>query len=138
MILMNILSFCIFVDATLTAAILTNKQIKLESKNSNDDFISNKVSGSFKPNIISDKKRVMCKNDQCDLISNFSAPEKFHFNCHDKLLPIEFESNNYVFTAFIDSSSSEVKQKQEHSAACLNIIYYYFILSLFQYTIDTP
>ena len=133
MLFINILNLYILVDGTINAAFLSNKQIKLESKVYTEQLKPN-TDTLFKPSIISDKNRFMCTNGNCDMISNFSISETFSFDCHQKLLPIDFVINSIILTGFLDSSPYEVYKTQEQSSSCLKIKRYNYSFHNFRKT----
>jgi hypothetical protein len=66
------LFFFVFGWSTITAAITTQQHIKLESVSTT----GNPHTGSkFHPKIVTDKKKIICEEIQCQIVKNFSLIE---------------------------------------------------------------
>jgi hypothetical protein len=102
LLMVQVLYFAVVVEAGL-ASILTT--FKPEATVNTE---TGKKSKSFNPNILSSKRRLLCEDNVCEIISDFSLPVKYRSDCYEMLLPIEFQTKSVIFTGYIDSSSNEI------------------------------
>jgi hypothetical protein len=110
-IIISVLSQCVLFDNSVTAAISTNQHIKIDSVNPmlNEEEKKTTHDNSFKPDIISDKKRMLCHQSHCQFITNFSIIDNFRVNSSEQYLPINFLGHrNITVTAFLDAGSNEM------------------------------
>jgi hypothetical protein len=113
-----ILSLSILVNGSITAAISSQQNIKLEHVTS-AKLTADKTkieSTTFIPKIISDEEKTFCENNICNLVQNFSLSEVALIECTERFLSIEFEvTKSVVVVGFIDSNSNQIYLKQEYS-----------------------
>ena len=123
-IIISVLSLCVLFDYSVTAAISTNQHIKVDSVNPilNEEDRKTTQENSFKPDIISDKKRMLCHQSHCQFISNFSIINNYRVNCSEQYLPINFLGHrNITVTAFLDAGTNEMHFEQQTSSVCAKI-----------------
>ncbi len=120
----NILSLCILVNGSITAAISSQQQLKLEqitSGSTSNDNTKNQAS-KFIPKIITDKKKIFCEEKICTIVHNFTLTDINALDCNDRFLSIQFEiTNSVVAIGFLDSNANEIFLKQNKSDICLKI-----------------
>jgi hypothetical protein len=128
-----ILSLSILVNGSITAAISSQQNIKLEHVTS-AKLTADKTkieSTTFIPKIIYDKEKTFCENNICNLVQNFSLSEVASIECTERFLSIEFEvTKSVVVVGFIDSNSNQIYLKQEYSKTCSKIKRYTFVMSI--------
>ena len=88
----------------------------------NEDKKVESKADSFRPDIMTDKNKVLCENNHCQIVKNFSLTEMITYNCTEKFLSIEFKATKeLIVNGFLDSQSYEIHPKQESSNVCLKI-----------------
>jgi hypothetical protein len=113
------LFFLLLVDASITAAISTQQHIKLESVSTTGNP---HMGTKFHPKIVTDKKKIICEEIQCQIVKNFSLIENLDIDCHLNFLEIEFQAaHGIVVHGYISYSANEIYRNQEKSNACLKI-----------------
>ena len=120
----NILSLCILVNGSITAAISSQQQIKLEPITTGTTLNDNIKTQAFKfiPKILTDKKKIFCEEKICTIVHNFSLTDINSLDCTERFLSIQFEiTNSVVVIGFLDSNANEIFLKQNKSDTCLKI-----------------